>query len=166
MAKKNSKTKARKRSRPRAAERPSSAPKRMKARSRGGAPEPGVPGLGTVGWVDLTTASAPELRDFYSAVVGWSSDAVDMGGYNDFCMFAPGSEQPVAGVCESRGVNEGLPRCWLVYFMVADVAKAVAEAERRGARVVRPAGPMGPMGRFAVIEDPLGAACALFERAS
>lgn len=130
------------------------------------ASEPAIPALGTVGWVDLTTPNAEELREFYGAVVGWTSDAVDMGGYSDHCMFAPEGGEPVAGVCHSRGVNEGLPRCWLVYFLVADVTKAVAEAERRGARVVRPAGPMGPMGRFAVIEDPSGAACALFERAS
>lgn len=126
---------------------------------------PTGPAYGTAGWMDLTVPNAEAVRDFYAAVVGWTSEAVDLGGYSDYCMTPPGSSAPAVGVCHARGVNEGLPRCWLVYFVVRDVMKAVAEVERRGGRVLRPAGPMGPMGRFAVIEDPSGAACAVFEPA-
>ncbi len=32
--------------------------------------------VGTVGWMDLTVPDAPALRDFYSAVVGWTSSEV------------------------------------------------------------------------------------------
>jgi len=141
--------------------------------ARGGRPKreapktrlPPIPPAGTVGWLDLTVPDADEARDFYAAVVGWRAEAVEMGDYRDYCMVPQGAGAPVAGVCHARGVNEGVPRCWLVYFMVDDVARSVAEVERRGGRVVRPAGPMGPMGRFAVVEDPAGAVCALFERA-
>ncbi len=135
------------------------------ARRGGAAPKSPTPSIGAVGWVDLTVPNAEALRDFYAAVVGWASQDIDMGGYSDYCMVPPGEAEPSAGVCHARGMNEGLPRAWLVYFVVEDVARAVAEVERRGGRVVRPAGPMGPMGRFAVIEDPAGAVCALFERA-
>jgi len=135
------------------------------ARRRNGAKSPPVPALGSAGWMDLTVPNADEVRDFYSAVIGWKADAIDMGGYSDYCMAPPGATAPLAGVCHARGANDGLPRCWLVYFMVADVMKAVAEVERRGGRVLRPAGPMGSVGRFAVIEDPAGAVCALHQAA-
>jgi hypothetical protein len=38
------------------------------------------PRVGTVGWFDLTVADADRVRDFYKAVVGWTTSAVPMGG--------------------------------------------------------------------------------------
>ncbi len=159
--------KAKKKATKKAEKRLGTGKKARRTGSRRAKPEiaPAGPSYGTAGWMDLTVPNADEVRDFYSSVVGWTSEAVDLGGYSDYCMMPPGSSAPAVGVCHARGVNEGLPRCWLVYFVVRDVMKAVAEVERRGGRVLRPAGPMGPMGRFAVIEDPSGAACAVFEPA-
>jgi catechol-2,3-dioxygenase len=37
--------------------------------------------VGTVAWFDLTVSDAVEVRDFYQAVVGWTTSPVDMGGY-------------------------------------------------------------------------------------
>jgi predicted enzyme related to lactoylglutathione lyase len=37
------------------------------------------PEVGSVGWIDLTVPEAEEVRDFYSAVVGWKSEPVDIG---------------------------------------------------------------------------------------
>ena len=42
--------------------------------------------IGTIGWLDLTVPEAEGLRDFYSEVVGWEAEEVDMGGYADFSM--------------------------------------------------------------------------------
>ena len=41
---------------------------------------------GSVGWFDLTVPDAEKVRDFYGQVVGWDSEATDMGDYEDFCM--------------------------------------------------------------------------------
>ena len=40
--------------------------------------------VGSIMWTDLTVENAERIRDFYSAVVGWTTSGVDMGGYNDF----------------------------------------------------------------------------------
>ena len=69
----------------------------------------GGPGIGTIGWVDITTADAPGLRDFYEKVVGWRPENVNMGKYEDFNMVQPGSGQPAAGICHARGTNSALP---------------------------------------------------------
>lgn len=115
--------------------------------------------IGHVAWQDVTVDDAEGLRQFYCEVVGWRSEAVDMGGYADFSMLAPGGEC-VAGVCHARGVNAGLPRQWLIYITVADVERSAARCVELGGRVLD--GPRG-MGerRFCVIQDPAGAVAAL-----
>jgi predicted enzyme related to lactoylglutathione lyase len=118
--------------------------------------------VGTITWTDLTVANAEAVRDFYSAVVGWKSSPVDMGGYNDYNMNTPESGKTAAGICHTRGVNAELPPQWLVYITVEDVDKSAARCVELGGKVI--AGPkgMGGHGRYCVIQDPAGAVAALF----
>jgi predicted enzyme related to lactoylglutathione lyase len=122
------------------------------------------PKAGTIGWRDLTVANAEEVRDFYSEVVGWSADSVDMGGYSDYSMLTTGGEC-VAGICHAQGTNADLPPMWLVYIVVEDVESSARKCETNGGKVLRPPTEPSQMGRFCVIEDPAGAVCALFEPA-
>ena len=39
----------------------------------------GKPAIGSIGWIDLTVESAPQIRDFYASVVGWKAEDTDMG---------------------------------------------------------------------------------------
>lgn len=121
------------------------------------APQPGL-----VGWVDLTVDNAPEVRDFYRAVIGWEYREVPMDeGYADYSMTTM-EGQDVTGICHARGPNEGLPAQWLVYFTVADLDLAISEVRLRGGALLRAPFEMDA-GRYAVIRDPAGAVCALFQ---
>jgi predicted enzyme related to lactoylglutathione lyase len=123
-------------------------------------PEPG-----TIAWHDLTVPEAQSLRDFYSKVVGWRSEPVSMGGYEDYAMATPRTGESVAGVCHARGTNADLPPQWLMYVIVADVESSARACVELGGKVevsVRPL--MG--GRFCVIKDPAGAVLALFQPAA
>lgn len=120
---------------------------------------------GNVGWIDLTVADADSTRDFYSAVVGWQTEPLDMGGYSDYVMKAPDGDG-VAGVCHARGSNANQPAVWMVYFMVADLDASLAEVTARGGEIIRPPAGEGSSGRFAVVRDPAGACCGLFQAAS
>ena len=82
---------------------------------------------GAIGWVDLTVPNAPALRDFYSAVVGWTPQDVKMGDYADYTMRASGTGEAVAGVCHAKGNNVGLPTQWLVYVSVPDLDASLAK---------------------------------------
>jgi predicted enzyme related to lactoylglutathione lyase len=62
-----------------------------------------TPAVGTVVWRDLTVKNADTVRDFYARVVGWSTAPLDMGGYSDYLLTPPGSDEPIAGVCHTRG---------------------------------------------------------------
>jgi predicted enzyme related to lactoylglutathione lyase len=121
-----------------------------------------VPQPGLVGWVDLTVDNAPEVRDFYRAVIGWEYREVAMDeGYADYSMTTM-EGQDVTGICHARGPNEGLPAQWLVYFTVADLDLAISEVRARGGALLRAPFEMDA-GRYAVIRDPAGAVCALFQ---
>ncbi|MCK6522159.1 VOC family protein [Myxococcota bacterium] len=123
---------------------------------------PSPPAVGTIGWLDLTIPDAEAGREFYAAVCGWTAAPIDMGGYNDYTMTAPGG-QVVAGVCHARGPNADLPPQWLPYVTVSDVAASVAAAAARGGRVLRPVQSLGSWGQLAVIQDPAGATLALIQ---
>jgi uncharacterized protein len=120
--------------------------------------------IGKISWADLTSEAAEDVGAFYREVVGWKSEGVEMGGYQDHCMLSEDGTA-VAGVCHARGVNAGLPAQWLIYITVADLEHSLARCRELGGEVVREARGMGGMGRFAVVRDPAGAVCALFQKA-
>ena len=118
------------------------------------------PRPGTITWQDLTVPDAEALRDFYTAVVGWTPEPVRIGDYADFTMNADG--EAIAGVCHARGPNADLPPQWLIYITVEDLDHSIEECQRRGGSVIAP--PRGLSGgRFCVIRDPAGAVCALYQ---
>jgi uncharacterized protein len=120
------------------------------------------PKIGTIGWVDLTVDDAPRVRDFYSAVVGWTPQSVSMGTYEDYGMNS--GPTSVAGICHARGVNANIPPAWLIYVVVADLAASLAACQAHGGDVIDGPRSMGG-GQMAIIRDPAGAVCALWETA-
>ncbi|HBL29392.1 MAG TPA: glyoxalase [Acidobacteria bacterium] len=121
------------------------------------------PPVGSISWFDLTVENADEVRAFYRNVVGWTETPLDMGGYSDHCMNQPGDGKTVAGICHARGGNAGLPAQWLLYIIVADLDESLKQCEAGGGKVLR--GPLsyGAQGRYAIIQDPAGAAAALYQ---
>ena len=118
--------------------------------------------IGMASWMDLTVPNAENVKDFYSKVVGWAPEPVDMGGYNDFSMNSKDSQEPVAGVSHKRGCNSDLPSQWLVYIAVENLEKSLESCLKSGGCVLTKVRELGN-GKFAVIQDPAGAVLALFE---
>ncbi|MCC7387395.1 MAG: VOC family protein [Phycisphaerales bacterium] len=117
---------------------------------------------GSIGWHDLTVPDADRVRGFYERVVGWKSLPVSMGGYSDFAMTRGAGSEAVAGVCHARGGNADLPAVWMMYIVVEDLDAAVAGVGEAGGVVLTQPRAVGS-GRFAVIRDPAGAVCALYQ---
>jgi predicted enzyme related to lactoylglutathione lyase len=120
------------------------------------------PAVGTLAWFDLTVTDAVGLREFYQAVIGWTSSPVDMGGYEDFCMHPPAGGEPIAGVCHAKGSNADLPAQWLAYLVVADLDGSLAACAARGGALLAGPKSMGAA-RYAAIRDPAGAIVALYQ---
>jgi uncharacterized protein len=120
-----------------------------------------TPGIGTIGWMDLTVEDAEAVRDFYRAVVGWEAEPVTMDGYADFNMTSEG--EVVAGICHARGGNRDLPAQWLIYITVENVEAAAKRCAEKGGTVVVEPRPLGG-GFFCVVQDPAGAVAALYQQ--
>ncbi|MEM9989734.1 MAG: VOC family protein [Pseudomonadota bacterium] len=125
--------------------------------------------LGQILWTDLTVNDAEGVRDFYKAVLGWTSEEIEMEGYADYMMIAPHhmarpTEGParIAGICHARGANAELPAQWLNYFGVENIETACKAVTRLKGKLVTDIRTYGAS-KFCVIEDPAGAVCALFE---
>ena len=116
---------------------------------------------GTFLWHDLTVPDAEQVRDFYQAVVGWTAENVDMGGYSDFNMQVPDSGETVAGICHARGDNAALPPVWMVYLSVANIEESTAKVVELGGKLLTPIKGEPGSGAFCVIQDPAGAVVAL-----
>jgi uncharacterized protein len=119
---------------------------------------------GSVTWRDVTVENAESLRDFYESVAGWTSSPVDQGGYNDFVMLDT-EGNGVSGICHAKGSNSGLPPQWLIYITVEDLDARLEQVVALGGRVVNGPRSVGA-DRMAVIEDPAGAVCALYQPAA
>lgn len=119
--------------------------------------------VGRIAWLDLTVPDAVATRDFYQAVVGWSSRELEMededGRYSDYVL-ASSDGNAVAGVCHARGVNRGLPLSWLIYLPVGDLTESLRLVAEGGGEVLRPRTSDTDLA-YAVIRDPVGAHLAL-----
>lgn len=118
---------------------------------------------GTISWVDLTVPNAEEIKSFYSKVVGWQSSPVNMGTYDDYAMLVPGTENAAAGICHLKGINKNVPSQWLIYINVDNLDVSLDECRNLGGHVLVEPKNLGEEGRYAVIQDPAGAVCALYQ---
>ena len=123
------------------------------------------PEIGSITWFDLTVPNAEEIKSFYKEVVGWKSENVNMGEYNDFNMQSPDSGDTKTGICHKKGGNVDFPSQWLIYITVKNVDESAKLCKENGGKVLVGPKEMSGYGRYCVIEDPAGAVCALFESA-
>ena len=122
------------------------------------------PVMGAIVHFDLTVDDAPEVRDFYAAVVGWDVDPMPMEGYDDYILKSPTTGDPMGGVCHRRGGNSDLPQQWLMYVNVADLGAIVTGVRTLRGKVLHEAGSYEDGSGYAVIEDPAGAVIALMRQ--
>ena len=121
------------------------------------------PEIGSITWFDLTVPNVEEVKSFYKEVVGWKSENVNMGEYNDFNMQSPDSGETKTGICHKRGGNVDFPSQWLIYITVKNIDESAKLCKEIGGKVLVGPKEMSGYGRYCVIEDPAGAVCALFE---
>ena len=119
--------------------------------------------IGEMAWIDLSVTNAGEIKNFYQDVVGWKSEAVSMGDYDDYSMNSPETGEPITGICHAKGINDDLPATWMPYFLVADIDHSAEQVKTQGGELLTPIKPMGN-DRYVVLKDPAGAICALYQK--
>lgn len=127
------------------------------------AAEAGVPALGAFCWEELMTSDHEGAAKFYAGVFGYTVESVDMGPMGTYRILKTGDKQR-AGIMMLPGQARQHAH-WLAYLHVADVDQATRNAKELGAKVLVNPMDIPKIGRFSVLEDPTGAAIALFKGA-
>ena len=121
---------------------------------------------GRFSWVELMTTDPVAAKRFYQEVVGWGATEMT-GGPMQYFLFTSG-DAPVAGLMglPPDAATQGAPPSWLGYVEVPDVDATIGQAVKLGAKVIAPAMDIPQAGRFAVLQDPQGAAIGILSSAN
>lgn len=117
---------------------------------------------GIFSWRELITNDTEGSAKFYSELLGWTKDTMDMGGGNSYTMFMNG-DRPVAGMIQPPAEKGDVPTAWVNYITVEDLDATVAKAQELGAQLCMPPMAVPGKGRFAGFADPQGAMIAFWE---
>lgn len=121
--------------------------------------DPDLPVPGRICWNEVLTTDDQKAQAFYGAVFGWRDDPKDMGPMGTYHCQTLGDKQ-VGGLMKNP--MNGAPSCWLVYFLVEDLAAATVKAKELGANAMMENTPIPDVGAFSMLADPVGAVFALF----
>lgn len=118
----------------------------------------------SVCWNELATPDVEKAGDFYTGLFGWGKNVQQMGPMT-YTSFMNG-ERPAGGMYTPPPEMGEMPPHWLVYFAVDDTDAMVARAAELGATTCAPPMDIPGTGRFAILQDPQGAAFAIIKLAN
>ena len=114
-------------------------------------------------WNELATPDTSKAGDFYTGLFGWGKKVQEMGPMT-YTSFMNG-ERPAGGMYTPPPEMGNVPPNWLVYFAVDDTDAMVTKANELGATTIAPPMDIPDTGRFAILQDPQGAAFAIIKLA-
>lgn len=109
--------------------------------------------------VELNTTDPAKAKTFYSHLFDWKFDEMPM----------PDGSYTMIRVGEGTGGGmmkhpvPGAPSIWIAYILVDDIEAATAKAKSLGAAVKKDVTEVPGAGWFSILEDPTGAAFALWK---
>ncbi|MEZ5990416.1 MAG: VOC family protein [Planctomycetota bacterium] len=112
-------------------------------------------------WHDCMSKDPARSKAFYSELFGWRTQAWNMGEMVYEMLKATDDEADLFGGL-NKVPDENMPSHWISYLSVEDIDAATARAEDLGATVLHPPTEIPTVGRFSIIQDPAGAAVALY----
>src|SRR5438105_5343743 len=123
--------------------------------------ETGTPGA--FAWAELNARGFDKALGFYEKVFGWSAKRSEMGeGNPPYTEFQLGGNSIAGGMEMMPMVPAQVPSYWMIYFGVANVDESFKKATQAGAKEL--VGPQDfPGGRFAIVQDPQGAAFGILK---
>jgi predicted enzyme related to lactoylglutathione lyase len=111
---------------------------------------------GTLCWSELAAKDAAKAKDFYTKLFGWDARTDQMGPMRYTQWLNRG--QPVGGMLQMTETWQAASPHWMAYFQVADCDSSAARAKNLGGQVMVSPMDVANVGRFAVLQDPQGAA--------
>jgi predicted enzyme related to lactoylglutathione lyase len=118
---------------------------------------------GAMCWVELLARDVPKSEAFYTALFGWKSEKMSMGGPIEYTVFKNGEVQVAGMMPNPAGAEDNVPQAWLGYWAVTDCDGTVDKAKATGGQVFVSPQSMSGVGRFAVLADPQGATFGILQ---
>lgn len=117
---------------------------------------------GRFAWYDLMSSDPEGSKAFYTQLVGWTITPFE-GAPEPYDMWT-NEGSPIGGVAQLPAAlqESGMPSHWLAYVAVPDMEETLAQCWELGGKVRIPATAIPNVGTYGVIEDPQGAATALY----
>ncbi len=117
---------------------------------------------GIFSWVDLGTTDGEGAKKFYSGLFGWEFTDFPTDDQGVYSMGQIGGKS-VAALYQMGPAKEGMPPAWNSYVTVANAQETAEKAKALGGNVL--AEPFDVMGSgiMAMIQEPTGAVCAIWE---
>jgi predicted enzyme related to lactoylglutathione lyase len=112
-------------------------------------------------WNELATKDTARAGDFYASLFAWQKNEQQMGPMT-YTTFLNG-ERPAGGMYQPPPEMGQIPPHWLVYFAVDDTDGKASKAAELGGKVCAPPTDIPGIGRFAIIQDPQGAAFGIIK---
>lgn len=119
---------------------------------------------GTFSWVDNSSTDVDAARSFYQEVMGWGVNDAPMGDGQFYHMFqCDGTDAAGLGAMQPEMQAQGIPSHWTSYVTVDDVDAMAAKVKELGGTIVAEPFDVFDNGRMMVLQDPEGAALALWQ---
>jgi predicted enzyme related to lactoylglutathione lyase len=115
-------------------------------------------------WYDLMTSDPAGAQRYYPQITGWKTQKFDKASPdNPYTMWTM-DNQAIGGVAQLSPEQRtmGIPPHWLPSVQVNNVDETARQATSLGGKVVFGPSDIPGTGRYAVIQDPQGAAIAVF----
>ncbi|MGF1715579.1 VOC family protein [Photobacterium chitinilyticum] len=110
---------------------------------------------GAFSWSELVTDDPEKAIAFYTDVIGWEVEAMQMQEGVYYVLKTGG--EPVGGIMAKPQEFSKMPNYWGTYITVDDVDAILAQAELSGGKAVYPPMDVPGVGRMCAISDPGGA---------
>jgi uncharacterized protein len=123
--------------------------------------EPSETKHGQFSWNELTTTDPAGATKFYTQLFGWTTQEFPMPEFNYTVVRLTGATSGQGGIMPIPPGAKGMPPAWISYVTVDDVDATAKQAEKHGGMVMAGPRDIPEVGRFAVIQDPQGAAIAV-----
>jgi predicted enzyme related to lactoylglutathione lyase len=120
------------------------------------------PNAGRFTWHELMTADTATTAKFYTSLLGWKIQEMDMGPMGTYRLFLNGDKQ-VGGAMTSP---PGVPSHWLPYVSTDSTDATSKRITEFGGKLVVPPTDVPNMVRFAVGLDPQGAGFGIVQNIS
>ncbi len=115
--------------------------------------------VGAFCWSELMTRDTAAATKFYTALFGWKTKVSDAGGFAYTHWQNDGAD--IGGMIAIMDQWGPMPSCWLNYVQVANCDETTAKATSLGGKVCMPPTDIPNTGRFAMLQDPQGAALSV-----